>query len=159
MTDDTDSRVPGPTVSRAERLARAIRTARGHGRQYDFAIRLGRPQATLSYWENGRSVPSLDALVEIETALELPLGSLAAIAGYFTPEACGALAGSPLALRRYETRDAAIEAVVAADVLGMGVRLSNGGVRSDQLGPSSWLVEVTTELVGQLDADTAEEGH
>jgi transcriptional regulator with XRE-family HTH domain len=67
---------------RAQALGAAIRAARGSLSQTGLGELVGRPQATVSTWENGQVAPSLEMIGRIEEALDLPYGSLLVADGY-----------------------------------------------------------------------------
>lgn len=67
---------------RAQALGAAIRAKRGRLSQTRLGELVGRPQATVSTWENGQVSPSLAMVGRIEEALDLPVGSLLIEAGY-----------------------------------------------------------------------------
>ena len=81
-------------------------------------------------------------LAALEASLGLPLGVLAARAGYFTAEAAEAvgLAEQPISSLSFDQRSDALRAVCAADDLGLGVRLAStgqGGWRVEVLAPQA----------------------
>jgi transcriptional regulator with XRE-family HTH domain len=110
--------------------------------QVEFAAYADRPQSVVSNWENGKQTPSLETLCAMEESLGLPLGTLAAQAGYFTGEAAvaGGVAGVPISVIRFARRSDALRAVRAADGLGLGVRLST--LPNEGVPEGRWLVEV-----------------
>lgn len=71
-----------PTESRFERLGAAIRQSRGSRSQTDLGLLVGRPQATISTWENGRVCPDLPMVNRLEVVLGLPAGQLLIEAGF-----------------------------------------------------------------------------
>ena len=150
MEDDTDALQEQPSP-RAMALARAIRAARGEMPQMEFRDYAGKPQSVVSNWENGKQTPSLEALCAMEEALGLPLGTLAAQAGYFSVEAAIAvgLPGDSIASLWFDRRRDALRAVRSADDLGLTVRLS--GLRRAGAGAARWLVEVFA--AGDLSVD------
>ena len=91
MKNDSDASASQQPLSRGSKLALAIRRARGDMGQVRFAAVIGRVQSVVSQWENGRSMPSIEALAITEERLGLPLGTLAAEAGYVSPEAVRAV--------------------------------------------------------------------
>jgi transcriptional regulator with XRE-family HTH domain len=107
----------------------------------DFVEHANRPQSVVSNWETGKQTPTLETLAALEASLGLPLGTLAARAGYFTAEAAVAACppGVPISSLSFESRADAFRAVRSADGLGLGVRLVR--VRSSD-GSSRWLVDV-----------------
>jgi transcriptional regulator with XRE-family HTH domain len=144
MYDDSDAPAFKQPSAKALELAQAIRRARGGMGQIQFAAVIGRVQSVVSQWENGRSTPSLESLAMIEERLGLPLGTLAAEAGFFSPEAAEAVGFNnvPLARRTATSLKEALRLVRAADELGFGVRMR--AVHGEDPGGARWLVEVTT---------------
>jgi transcriptional regulator with XRE-family HTH domain len=142
MHDDSDAPAFKQPSAKALELARAIRRARGDMGQIQFAAVIGRVQSVVSQWENGKSTPSLESLAMIEERIGLPMGTLAAEAGYFTQEAAAAAGFSsvPLASRPAAGLKDALRLVRAADELGFGVRMRARHVQGDQ--GALWLVEV-----------------
>jgi transcriptional regulator with XRE-family HTH domain len=146
MSKDIDASERARPSPRAMALARAIRTARGAMPQLEFVGHANRPQSVVSNWETGRQTPTLESLCALEGSLGLPLGLLAAQAGYFTAEAAEAagLAGLPISSLSFERRPEALRAVCAADDLGLGVRLVSTG-------PKGWRVDVLAPQRGEVD--------
>lgn len=110
---------------RRTRLGKAIRDARGDRTQTEFAVLVDRPQSVVSNWETGLRAPSLEILATVDDRLGLRLGSLAEAAGYFR-----SLGEEPddddevILTWDYHARADAAEALEAAEVLGLGVRLT-----------------------------------
>lgn len=138
MTEDTNAPAVRPQSPRAMALAMAIRRARGDMRQVDYAELIGRPQSVVSNWETGLSTPSLDALAALEQGIGLPLGTLAAEAGYVEVESDFAR-GKPIVVRRFSNSAEALEFIAAADVVGLSVKAtSSASVEA----AGNWLVAI-----------------
>lgn len=63
-------------------IGTAIRIRRGKMSQTELAKSIGLKQNTISDWENGISLPTLDQVRALEDALDLPVGGLLLNAGY-----------------------------------------------------------------------------
>ncbi len=75
---------PSQWQSLGDRLLRA-RVRRGWTRQ-EVAAHLGRPVATVQYWELGSHRPQRQALHALAALLDIPYAELAALAGYRVDE-------------------------------------------------------------------------
>jgi transcriptional regulator with XRE-family HTH domain len=128
---------------RARALGLAIRAARGDVSQVELARRVEVTQSTISIWEKGDRVPTLEQVLSVEQALELPPGQLATHAGFVDPT------GVPLAgARSYQAvrGDDVLEMLAAAMTLGLGVRLTNRMVPlagEDDVFEEEWQLEVS----------------
>jgi transcriptional regulator with XRE-family HTH domain len=135
---EDDGRCPTP-------LAKALRRVRGSTRMVDFAAATGVSQSAVSKWERGVTAPSLEHLAQIEAALGLPAGRIAAEAGFVGPDAFER--GGLLAVH-YTLDTGLVDTVRSALQLGLGVALRNESV-PDPDDPDvcveEWVVEVYRE--------------
>ncbi|MCU1358087.1 MAG: helix-turn-helix protein [Acidimicrobiales bacterium] len=139
LKDDVDAAVVAP---RRLALGRAIRAARGAMSQTEFGRLAGRPQSVVSEWESATRAPGLELLSRLEEGLGVPLGTLAAEAGYFSEDVFGS-ASDVVACRACDSLDEASASVSAAELLGFEARLAS----EVDNGTRTWRVEVVRRSV------------
>lgn len=157
MQDVTDAHAGRTPEERALALAAAVRRARGEMRQVHFAELMGTSQSVISTWESGKTSPSMDTLVAIEERLDLPIGTLAAEAGYFSADAAVGAGFGGMPERRFETKrlDKALRLVAAADELGHDVRLRRQRTKNPK--KLRWVIELMpTPPMGEVSTPTTD---
>jgi transcriptional regulator with XRE-family HTH domain len=88
MTDRTNA-FDLEAAQRRKALGHAIRQARKPMNQTELGRKVGRPQASISMWENGQVALQIEQVFRLEAALGLEPGSLLRDAGYVNGEAWG----------------------------------------------------------------------
>ena len=163
-----EQRSEASAVARRKALGAFIRALRGPRTQSDLAKLLGNiSQAAVSAWENGLVDLTCEQVRDIEVALGVRPGTLGLAAGYVElqrGELQGTedrMTGAPselIARHWFYTVEDAVEAVQAADTLGLGVRLWNLEVREaeDQEFVLRWVVEISRETSQEVSPDEAQ---
>lgn len=124
--DPVDGSRPPEVAARLEKLGDAIRAARGSLSQAEVGASLGDvPQTTVSRWERGLVELTLEQVLALETALGLERGDLERRAGYIASRVEDEEDDTFQTLYTRDLRSV-IEALEAADTLGIGVILRNG---------------------------------
>jgi transcriptional regulator with XRE-family HTH domain len=103
-----------------DRLAHKIKLIRGKLKQSELAVILGVAPASISGWENGKNIPTIENLEKLaELANQLPEEFLAEVYGRkITTEECPTIAFAITAMGNKEISDALV--LIAQKISGGG---------------------------------------
>ena len=146
MSDSSERR----TRTREERrlLGAAIRRARGELTQAALGDLLGEQQTAISRWEVGEVDIDFSLARRIELALQLPFGWIARDAGFIDfDRLLETEADSLIRVGHFQSYDDAAVEIEAAATLGLGVRVYNRLVPTDddEVATELWVVAIYTE--------------
>ncbi|MEY2425827.1 MAG: helix-turn-helix protein [Actinomycetota bacterium] len=144
----------GAADERRVRLGDAIRRFRNERTQAEFGTLFGVPQTTVSRWEAGHVDLSFEQVRSIEVALDVPLGTLGRAAG-FVVSSSTADEDEFIGFRTtyFNTFNEVQAELAAAEVIGLGVRLSNRWIPSREHSGSEleWVLTLMVDPPGDDD--------
>lgn len=128
-----------------------MREARGDRTQTEIGHLLDAPQTTVSRWESGSVDLTVEKVHEIEGKLGLETGHLLRAGGYIVGEG---MPGDPFSTHTTTERHEVEELLVAAELLGLGVSVTNRRVPSDRH-PGTYTIEWEVRLHHRMPGDAA----